>query len=381
MSFIRGSMILAVSIFLITVSVIIIDSGSSDESTETMFYGYVLDDETGVPIEGVDVYIGNYTYQEEYRNYTDENGYYEIHVSGSKEYIIQAGSSVHYNQYVYRTIESSQQLEQNFSLVKIPYNLQVEIGFGYREPASGIDVLILSADRNETYGVVRTSNEGEFNLTLDPGNYTLIIDIEHYMRFEQIVTVSDQHIARVGYQLAPEPATEYSEFTLVDDTFVVPAQGWIAFELICPQHTSVWKWYQFNNRLDIYNMDEEMYDYFKAKKLGRNLSEFNDQIMEYHYAVIGTQGNGFGSTSQIDWSPAFIVYSNEGDEDITLSLIMKYDYGDVTYEGCEIVKWGNETDVDNDPKDEDDLGYYCLGAGIVILLFIGIWIFIIKRKK
>lgn len=383
MSFLRCSMIWAVSIFLITISMIQIDSGSCDELMGTGFHGHVYDVETGLPIEGAEVYIINMTQDKIFMDVTDENGYYELQVGGGGEYRLTAFSEIHDYVDINRSIEYFHWERQDFNLMKYQYNLYGQVHFGLDNWGEGVEVSIISLENNETVEVVEAGEMGAFNLTLDPGNYSVVVNFEHFLPFQKNITISDGRIERIRISPDLEQASEDSEHILVNDSINIPSNGWTAYEFESEYETRIWLEFSFDKTVEVTQMDHMMYDYYKAKMLGENLSNIEEPYLKYDFKLVSPGG---GMDGVIQQSPYYVVFYNDLDVDVTGSFIIKYDYGNLTSVGYEKVildqeiEDEKENDLD-DPHDDDNLGLYVLGVVLVIFLFLGIWIFIVKRKK
>ncbi len=198
--------------------------GTCGQAKNVLMYGYVTDNQTGLPIENVTVAVGGSWVTE-----TDANGYYTMIVNEGNHYLISRKDG--YLDYI--TLLSfvfGQPKEYNFSMIP-SYGLGMPAGVGFingtvRDSSTGLPV----ENATVSVGVNSTISDslGKYHLVAFSGNATIVALKSGYDSFVKSVTINNLQTINIEINLTPmsgliPPRGNISGF--VFDTSGVPVEN------------------------------------------------------------------------------------------------------------------------------------------------------------
>ncbi|MEA3559239.1 MAG: carboxypeptidase regulatory-like domain-containing protein, partial [Candidatus Thermoplasmatota archaeon] len=153
------------------------------EEATTFIFGYVVDADTGEPVEDADVWITNRTYSRLFYAETDELGYYEIQVGGPGNYLVEAYSPIHEWTITEVEIDYFEWKEINLSLNRYDHDVYFYLQTSNMEgtfEGARIRIFDLNGvfDPNGDISSFElfTDEEGKAAVDLDPGNYSYSVE-------------------------------------------------------------------------------------------------------------------------------------------------------------------------------------------------------------
>jgi hypothetical protein len=322
--------------------------------------------------------IRNYSREIFFYYLTEDDGTYEINVGTHGNFFIMVEGPSHHWEMKEISISMFEEKVMDFQIERYEHNFMF---FYYNQdeiyPIEDLEVQI--TDEADITKVYFTGDDGWVNLTLEPGNYSIITVNDLFQIYEDDFSIPENEVYIGIRNLYVANVDESASRSISDVIITIPPKSFRAVKLSSSEPTSLYLSASGNEKTTIIEMTQMMYDKYIEYHTGAPYPHDEPPIIEYDSKIGPTYGGG-GSVAM--WRiPYYIIFENNNSVSAEVDFDLYYEYGDPVIVDIEEGPLSSVIREDDDESDgSSDSSFVSLGTAILSMALFTLTFVMLKRR-